>query len=901
MGQALRESTGAFVTMGKKLIEVALPLEAISAACRADKDRKTGTIRNIHKWFAPMPAPAWRALLLAAVVTDPGSHEGRERLRTLIEELVRSESQPPSRRVLAEARDLIITELGPNLPLVVDPFCGGGSTLVEAQRLGFPSFGSDLNPIPVLISRVLTEIPPQVAGRPSVASEDRLMGGSEGLSGFLADVHHYGNRVKREVHQAMGHHYPVGAKGEVPAAWIWARTATCPNPACGATMPLVTSLWLDKRPGKERWLQPESDGKHVAFHVSSSSKGPGAAPKVGRGASFRCLSCGQIAGEEHIRAEGIAGNLGFQLLAVAADDHGTRVYLPASKEQTSASQVQPPDDVPDAEIPYEPRSIWCTLYGVRRQCDLYTPRQLVALDSFSRCVAEVPAWIQEDGGSADYGKAVATVLGLCIGKLAQSSSTQVRWRVRNGPSKAEPAFGRHDLPMVWDFAEVNPFGGSVGDWTQIIDTAVRAFPIVASEGPPAKVVQLDARAVGSVVSGNALVATDPPYFDNIGYADLSDYFYVWIRRALRRIDPSLFATLITPKQDELIASPSRHNGDKAEAKAYFVRGFTDTFRELAAIARPDLPMLIVYAFRQQESRSGDSISTGWEAMLEALLTADLAVVGTWPIHGTGATRQIGLDHNVLASYVVLVCRPRPQDAGITDRREFLRTLRNELPGAVRDLQEASIAPVDLAQSAIGPGMAIFSRFSKVVDADGARMAVGAALAVINQVLDEILSQQESEYDTATRWAIAWFEQHGLEEGEYGHAESLSKAKNVAVSGLVEEGFLSSRAGKVRLLARQEMDQEWDPTKERRLSVWEVTQHLVRVLEQQGEVGAATLLKRLGGLGPTARDLAYRLYATCERKKWAQEALAYNSLVAAWPEISRLAAGPDLEAQSTLGV
>lgn len=891
------------MTEKRKLIEVALPLEAINIACKADKDRKTGTIRNLHKWFAPMPPPAWRALLAASLIDDPGDDRGRAELLELVAQLVASNTGVVN-SALATTRSLIARDAGPELPVVLDPFCGGGSTLVEALRLGLPARGSDLNPVPVLITRVLTEVLPKLAHRSSLsnAGDLQLEWARSGVTGFTTDVRHYAQRVRDQVARDIGHHYPLGSSGEQVVAWLWARTATCPNPACRGVTPLVTSFWLSKAKGNSHALRPMRAQGRVSFEIQGGDSEPQAPPKVGR-SSFQCLLCGGTTlTQDYLRAQGSEHRLGLQLVAIAAQRDGERVYLTADEKAESAATADPPPTVPEHSLPANTRWFSPPLYGMQTHAELYTPRQLVALDAFARAVSSVPQWVQEDGGHEDYGAAIAMVLGLCVGKLAQANSTLVRWRVRNGPSKAEPTFGRHDLPMVWDFAEVNPFGGSVGDWNQVVNTAVRAFDCVTVEEPAASVHQLDARVAGEGLTGQALVATDPPYFDNIGYADLSDYFYVWIRLALKDVQPDLFSTLLTPKTQELIATPIRHGGDKSAAKTYFVDGFTQTFRALAQAARSDLPLLIVYGFKQQESMLEGVAATGWDAILEAILRAGLAIRGTWPIRGTGSTRQIGLDRNSLADYVVLVVRPRSTTAPLGTRKEFLVALKSELPEAVLNLQQGNVAPVDLAQAAIGPGMAVFSRFSRVVEADGSVMAVRTALSLINQVLDEALSEQEADFDGDTRWAVAWFEQHGMNPGPFGVAETLSKAKNTAINGLVAAGILESKRGKVRLLDRTELPDTWDPAVDARLTVWEVAQHLIDALESGGEDEAAALLRKVGGLGETARELAYRLYVICERRKWAKEALAYNALVVSWPEISRLAStkrAPAEQAQQEL--
>jgi putative DNA methylase len=580
--------------------------------------------------------------------------------------------------------------------------------------------------------------------------------------------------------------------------------------------------------------------------------------------------------------------MGTVLLATAVQSNGARRFLESDQDQRAAASLAPPENLPLLDLTGK-AAVNVPLYGLTTQADLYTSRQLHALDTFCRAVSEVPERVKRDGGDAPYGRAIAEVLGLCIGKLAMACSTQVRWRTREGPAKAEPAFGRHDLPMTWDFAETNPFGGSVGDWLQVVETALRAFDCVDYTGPASSVRQLDARAAGETYPAGVLVATDPPYFDNIDYADLSDYFYVWIRRALKTTSPQLFSTIASPKSQELIASPSRHGGDRRKAKQAFIDGFTEVFRGLAAISHPDFPMLIVYAFKQQDVESGGRIATGWEAMLEALRRADLGLVGSWPIHGTGTARMVGRDSNVLATYVVMVCRPIEATAPLATRREFRSALHAELDVAVAGLQQAAIAPVDLAQAAIGPGMAVFSRFAKVIEADGSSMTVGTALAIINEVLDEILAEQESEFDPPTRWAVAWFHQFGLNPADFGIADSLATAKNVTVKRLVEAGLVSSSQGKVRLLDRDELDAAWDPALDRHLTIWEIAQYLVGRLEAEGEVGAAGLLRQVGGLGEAARDLAYRLFAISDHR-WTREAQAFNALVVAWPEIARLASG-----------
>jgi putative DNA methylase len=522
------------------------------------------------------------------------------------------------------------------------------------------------------------------------------------------------------------------------------------------------------------------------------------------------------------------------------------------------------------------------------QADLYTPRQLYALSAFADAVAQVPDWVTEDGGDEAYAKAIATILGLCVGKLAQSSSTQVRWRTREGPSKAEGAFGRHALPMVWDFAETNPFGGSVGDWMGVVESTADGLRSLPTVGDPATVAQADARDADRLCKpGSTLVATDPPYFDHIGYADLSDYFYVWERRALRNVQPDLFGTIATPKDAELIATPYRHGGDMDAARRYFVDGFTQAFTALRKSARPDLPMIIIYAHRQEETEEDGLTSTAWDAIIEALLKADLGVAGTWPIHGTGSTRQIGLGTNALASYTVMVCRPRRVDAAMTDRPGFLRALRSELPPAIRKMQDASVPALDLTQAVLGPGLAVFSKFARVVEPSGETMSVGTAIALINQVRSEALTEQQDEFDTATRWAVQWFDEYGFGEGPYDRAEVLFTGTDTSFDRLRRAGIIDSRPSKVRLVHPDDLTDNWEPGAQ--APVWGLTMHLLERLDRGGEDAAARLLAQAGPTRDAARDLAYRLADICERKRRAKEALLFDGLIVSWPEISKRAA------------
>ena len=642
------------------------------------------------------------------------------------------------------------------------------------------------------------------------------------------------------------------------------------------------SLQVLMKLSNEHWI-----GRAIDFEVV---EGGTDAPEASKN---RCLFSGAPISFAYIKEEGLQQRLGARLLATITHGAQGRHYFAPSPGDTVIAESAQPSDPPRLELPPKALGFTVQQYGTERWSQLFTPRQMLALETFADAVAKVKKWAQADGADDQYAVALATFLGLCVGKLAQNCSMQVRWRLRrDSVPMAQAAFSRPDISPLWDFAEVNPFGGGVGDWLQIVETSLRATEFVATEAVPAKVEQRDARTAKDLVGAQmSLVATDPPYFSNFGYADPSNYFYIWLRRALKGVHPDLFSTLGAPVTGELISDPARHHDDKQAAKEYFIDGLKETFNGLASRSRPDLPMLVVYAFKQQETEQGSVVSTGWEAVLEALMGAGLSIVGTWPIHGTGSARARGLSSNALATYVLLVCRPRSASAQIATFGQFRSRLKARLVEAVASLRAASIAPVDLAQAVIGPGMEVFSGYAGVLQADGTNTTVREALLVINAVLDEVSEEQEADFDPDTRWAIGWFEQYGLGGGPFGVADSLARAKNTALAGLEQAGVVSARAGVVHLLGADQLPANWEPPADRPLTIWEVTHQMIRRLSDAGDEGAANLLRQLGSYGAAARELAYRLHAISDRKKWAEEARLYNGLVVAWPEIARLASRP----------
>jgi putative DNA methylase len=737
-----------------------------------------------------------------------------------------------------------------------------------------------------MITKVLTELLPAVAGQASVAAQvTELAGADESYAGVVADIRHYGAVVRERVQARLREHFATS--DATTLAWLWCRTVDCPNPACGRIAPLIDSTVISRT----------GAGAHIDVSYSGTDRTPtfdvlpGVTPAIAgtvERAGASCIACGSPIPFSHIRAAGHEHRLGFRAMAkVRSVDRSRQFVAVPQEEEALALGVSPIEDPPDVLINPDGAGIRVPLYGIERISQLFTPRQLVVLSAFAGEVAKLEETLQHDGASDAQRKAIIGVLGLCVGKLSQASSTLVRWNVRRGATaKAEPAFARHDMAMTWDFAETNPFGGSVGDWSQIVQTSLRAIPFAARGTGHARAD--DARTALRRLERPALVATDPPYFDQIGYADLSDYFYVWLRRALRPTFPDLFATVATPKADELIALPSRHDGKKDRAKKFFVDGFSQVFEDARQVQIADAPSLVVYAFKEQGSAAGEDIAPGWEAILESLIAAGMSIVGTWPVRGARLARMVGINTNSLATYVVMVCRPRGDDAARITKSDLVRLLRESLTDAVAELQHANIAPVDLAQAVIGPGMQVFSRHSAVVETDGSRVGVAEALALINRTLAEIIDEQEGDLDPDSRWAVTWYEQHGFAQASFGEADQLARPKGIAVDSLQRAGIITSGGNRVQLISRDALPADWDPATDRRATAWEAVHHLARALEAGGESAAADLYARLGPLRDSARELAYRLFRIADKNGSTEDAIAYNSVVSSWPEFARLA-------------
>jgi len=884
----------------KKLIEVALPLEAINAESSREKSIRHGHPSTLHLWWARRPLAAARAVIWSSLVDDPSSHpdefpteeaqaKERQRLFAILEKLVKWEnSNNPD--ILAEAKAEIMKSTDGNPPALLDPFAGGGSIPLEAQRLGLEAYASDLNPVAVMINKAMIEIPPKFAGQPPVNPDSKRLAGSTwaGASGLAEDVRYYGEWIKQEAFKRIGHLYPKvkdeHGQEHTVIAWIWARTVKCPNPACGCEMPLASSFELSKKKGKETYIQPIIEHKSIRYEVKYGKDMP-EAPKTARG-KFKCICCGCPVELNYIRDESRQKRMNQRMLAIIAEGDYGRIYLTPTIEHILAADISAPKGYPSGELIGKAK-VNVGGYGFEETGDLFTNRQLTALTTFSDLVPEAQAQVEKDGGSHDYAQALGVYLAFAVDREANRLSSLCLWN-RIG-EKIEQTFGRQAIPMIWDFAEANVFSSSTGSWSGSLEWIPKCIELLPASAK-GNVIQKDAQSDNGL--RNILVSTDPPYYDNIAYADISDFFYVWLRHSLKRIYPELFSTLQAPKAEELVATPYRFNGDFQKAKEFFEDGMLAAFSRINKYVNESYPTTVYYAFKQSETEKENTSSNGWETMLSALVNSGFLITGTWPMH---TERETGLKDsmNVLASSIVLVCRKRPTDAPVCTRRDFINELKRELKSSLKKLQGSNIAPVDLAQSAIGPGMGVYSRFSKVLEADGTPMSVRSALQIINQELDLYFTEQDGELDRDSRFCVDLYTQYAFNDVKFGEADVLAHAKNTSVEKLASCGVLYAEKGVVRLLTRDEINMTPAPKTKSRLDdgiVWLLTQQLTRALEKDGVVGAAKIVAdMLASESEQAKALAYRLYTIAERKGRAAEAYAYNSLVIMWPEVQSKAA------------
>ncbi len=911
----------------KKLIEVALPLDAINAESAREKSIRHGHPSTLHLWWARRPLAAARAVLWASLVDDPSSHPEffpteeeqkteRQRLHALLARLVKWENSNDE-DLLNEARTEIRKYMGEEPLTFLDPFAGGGAIPLEAQRLGLEAHAHDLNPVAVMINKAMIEIPPRFAGQSPVNLDARTKLGSgrswSGAKGLAEDVRYYGEWMKQEAFRRIGHLYP---KVQVPAeqgsgestviAWIWARTVKCPNPACGCEMPLASSFVLSKKKGKEAWIEliPTDDGIEYVVRYGKCPKEKETL-KIGKGASFQCPICGTVTDKSYIHDAFIDKQTSSVLMAIVAESRNGRIYLSPNDEHSRIATSAVPAWEPEEEM-----NTKCTDlvsgrgYGITHWKQLFTNRQLTALTTFSDLVAEAQAkatqdaldsGMQDDGkgldeggcGATAYGQAVGVYLAFIVDKLADRGSTICSWdATRDG---LRNTFARQAIPMTWDYAEANPFSSSSGCFDNMLEWVFKSlleFPATIT----GTAIQQDAQTDCGL--RNLVISSDPPYYDNIGYADLADYFYIWMRQSLKSTYPRLFRTMLVPKAEELVATPYRFEGSREKARDFFEGGMVQACRQFYRYAREDVPVTIYYAYKQSESDEGDNAaqaSTGWETMLSAIIKAGFAITGTWPMRTEMANRSVASNTNALASSIVLVCRKRPEESASCSRRSFIAELKRELRAALKNLQASNIAPVDMAQAAIGPGMGVYSHYAKVMEADGSAMGVRTALQVINAELDAYFSEQDGALDAESRFCVDLYTQFAFNHMKFGEADVLARAKNTSVEKLASMGLVYAEKGVVHLLERTELPE----LKVSRLTadrcLWMITQYLIQSMDTGGIEACARLVVEFSASAERARDLAYRLFSLAERKGWNAEAYAYNSFVVAWPDIQQKAA------------
>ncbi len=954
----------------KKLIEVALPLESInSESARSKRKAPAGYPTTVHCWFAQRPIAATRAMLFAQLVNDPAWKYSQDELAkpqvrsaitrrrnelfTLIERLVRWDNvnnEDVLERARAEVRaswketceankrhpDAATLFDPERLPAVADPFAGGGSIPLEAQRLGLQAYASDLNPIAVLINKALVEIPPKFAGRAPVGpvQSDKQQAVRAAVhwpraTGLAEDIRRFGqvlyaraqvltNRIyplacvttceikeRPELKQYDGRHLPV-------VAWLWARTVQSPNPAAdNAEIPLVSTFLLSTGRDLQTWVDLQVQERTFTFKVrrgklsAQDLKRLANGTRTGKAQDFTCCFTGTPVTREYVRTEAKAGRMRTRLMAIVAAGDKGRVYLSAdsvppvnlsSEEQESVSLAR--RTFLSGATPTRAMITGgvCSAYGLETWGALFTDRQILSLLTLVSLLEEVredaksrallSGWergepLDEGGcGAVAYGDAITILLAFAIDRLVDYGSTIATWRPKDNALRS--TLSKQGFPMTWDFAEGSPLGGSSAGFVEATRVVARVFDFLPAH-QAGFAFQADAQTVA--LESRPVYSTDPPYYDNISYAEVSDFFYSWLRRALKPVVPSVFGTLAVPKQEELVALPFRHGGKK-EADAFFIEGMTAALSRMASTAHPGIPITVYYAFKQTETQGDSTASTGWETFLEAVRQANLGVTGTWPVRTEGDNRQVGNQANALASSIVLVCRPLQDSARTVARKDFLRELGRALPISLAEMTAdpaASIAPVDLAQAAIGPGMAVYTRYRAVLEADGSPMTVHGALVHINKTIDDYFAQAEGDLDADTRFCIGWFQQYGFETGPFGEADVLARAKGTSVDGVKDAGVLDSAKGKVRLLRIKEYPTDWDPQTDSRTPIWEACHHMCRALnDSEGTAGA--LLARMPERQDAIRQLAYRLYTLCERQGRAEEARAYNELITSWPAI-----------------
>lgn len=885
----------------KKLIEVALPLEKINQESSREKSIRQGHPSTLHLWWARRPLAAARAVLWASIVDDPSSHpekfpteedqiKERKRLFNILESLVEWENSTNS-EILNIAKEEIKKCVGDDFPTLMDPFSGGGTIPTEGLRLGLNVKAHDLNPVALMINKAMVEIPQKYIDEQPVNPAANILGratGYKGASGLADDVRYYGEKIRQQAYERIGYLYPKvydtkTNKELTPVSWIWTRTVKCPNPACGCQMPLIKSFELTKKKNSACYIEPVIEGATIRYEIKEGkTNNKGTVNRKGA----KCLFCDSPVDLDYIREKGKNDEIGFQLLAIVAEGEKRKVYLPASADK-SPKIINRPTEYPDTEIAYYPGCTNCKIYGMDYFSDLMTNRQLTAMVVFSDLVVDIVNLIEQDAKEQGitlkegYAVAIKTFLAFGVDRLATRLTKVCLWNTT--AETIEQPFGRQAIPMVWTFPEANVFSDSTGSWASSLDWIPKVLESMYVSERVGIVEQQD--AMEYISPNKVMVSTDPPYYSNVPYADLSDFFYIWLRKMLRIDYPEMFATIDTPKANELVAEKYRFGGDDEKAKKFFEDGMYKTFCNVREYVDDNFPLTIYYAFKQAEHDDNEVSSSGWETMLSALIRSGFMITGTWPIR-TERTSGLKNSLNALGTSIVLVCRKRPEQSSMITRRNFVNLLKKELKISLKELQSSNIAPVDMAQSAIGPGMAVYSKYSKVLEADGNEMTVRSALQIINQELDFYFNEQDGELDRESRFCIDMYSQYAFNDAKFSEADTLARAKNISVASMQSSGVLSAQKGIVHLLERDKISDRIASDN----SIWLLCQQLTYTMEKEGVEGCArVIINMYGSTAERAKDLAYRLYTIAERKKWTNEAYAYNSLVVAWPDIQFRAA------------
>ena len=922
----------------RKLIEVDLPLDAINAESAREKSIRHGHPSTLHLWWARRPLAACRAVIFASLVDDPADciaefpteaeqRAERQRLHDLIKRLVKWENSSDA-GLLAEARceiarsvarshnetaptepDAVLEYLNRQAQPIYDPFCGGGSIPLEAQRLGLRAVGSDLNPVAVLITKALIELPPQFANRPPVNPDADPMGLTvgkgkrarqipwRGAAGLAADVRYYGRQMREMAYAKIGHLYPQvqlpdGGAATV-IAWLWARTVPCPNPACGVAMPLMTTFQASKKRGNEHWMWPEVDrgAKTVSFtvHNRRPTQNVVAVDRTVTRNGAVCIACQGAVTLEYVRQQARAGSMGEVMTAVVAEGDRKRLFLSPTPEikkivSRAAAEWRPQQRMPATAYLVSGRG-----YGITHWHQLFTERQLTALTTFSELLGDAKTQMHKDGADGEYISAVSTYLALAIGRVADSSSMFATWQ--NMGDFVAHVFARQAIPMVWDFAEANPFSSSSQNWMGQIEWVSKVLDYLPNEVNEGLSRQADAATTLHVDNGPVIV-TDPPYYDNISYAELSDFFYVWLRPLLRDAYPDLFAGILVPTQEEMIAAPRFENAvDRFESL------LGQSLRLIRERCSPEFPSSIFYAYKQQEQERDGVTSTGWETMLTALIDAGFQIVGTWPMR-TERPTGVKANANTLASSVILVCRPRPDDAPSASRGDFGSALEREMPPQLDQLtRETHIAPVDLRQAAIGLGMAVYSRYQSVATLAGEPVTVRQALMAINDAVDAYLREQAGELDSESRFCLDWLREYPGGRGDYGTAENLARAYGLSVDHRLEQThrLLAASQGQVTLYDIDDYDDGRGYPAREPATAWECCLRMAWQMQagddRRGVAGCAEVARIAGDRRDSVERLARILYDIYNGRNDSPRAVAFNNVATAWPEITRAAARP----------